>query len=91
MGEDATQLDLDALEEYERKNTMKANKRQRVDMEESVALKKPKGDTFFRPPLPLTTSGVLINPQDLHYVKTIGVGSCGEGKSTHNFESLTPC
>ncbi len=79
FSEDATQLDLDALEELQRRNmhTNMSTKRYRGD-EENGSVKRFKGDGEFRAPLTSTGSALLINPSELEIVKTVGVGSCGE-------------
>ncbi len=115
FGEDATQLDLDALEELERRNNNnnnnKPHKRGRIEEDSygsgssggssnssnngnmddkkrsrsGMNMNNNNGNTgnekaVFKAPHPLlpSNSGILINPTELEYVRTIGVGSCGE-------------
>jgi len=40
--------------------------------------KRAKQTMDFKPPLPITNSTVLINPDELEFVRSIGVGSSGE-------------
>src|SRR5689334_17867993 len=82
--EDATQIDLDALQQYVDNNNMNYKTKRLIKHEdETMATSKRYKVSEFKPPgsvppLQHGTSMILVNPGDIKFIRTIGHGTCGE-------------
>ena len=83
--EDATQIDLDALQQYADNNNMNYKTKRLIKHEDDTMAtsKRYKVNGEFKPPghvppLQHGSSMIMVNPGDIKFIRTIGYGTCGE-------------